>query len=159
MLRLRPKPGTPPLGVHLCAGLTLTHYKNFAACPTLPHVRDLHRQRWPLQTEHGIHILLSEHADGQITLGDSHAYGRSGPVYQEEAIDEAILAAMDAFLPREGYEIVQRWQGTYLTHSDLPFWQEEIEAGVWALSLFGTGMTLSFGVTARLTQRIVEHLE
>jgi D-hydroxyproline dehydrogenase subunit beta len=156
MLRLKPRTGTPPLNIHLCAGLTLGHYRNFRTCPSLPALLQQHEVRWPSQVRHGIHVLVSEQPDGSITVGDSHDYGRSGPAYLEEEIDELILEAMDEFLPRELYRVTQRWQGAYLTHPDLPYWQQELDTGVWALSLFGTGMTLSFGVTERLAQEIIK---
>lgn len=155
MLRLTPKPGSPSLGIHLCAGLTQTHYKNFKNCPSLPAVNELHREKWPEQVRQGIHVLVAEHGDGTITLGDSHSYGRQHPVYGEDSIDELILSAMDEFLPRDNYAIRQRWIGTYPTHPTLPYWKEQIEDRVWALNLFGTGMTLSFGVTELLANEII----
>lgn len=155
MLRLTPKPKRQEIGIHLCAGLTLDHYKNFRDCPSLPSVRKLHAQKWPDQVAHGIHILVAEHGDGSLTVGDSHTYGRAHPVYGEQAVDELILTAMDEFLPRENYTVHQRWIGTYPTHPTLPFWQSQVDDGVWALNLFGTGMTLSFGVTERLKSEIL----
>jgi FAD dependent oxidoreductase TIGR03364 len=155
MLRLEPKPGTPSLGIHLCAGLTLDHYKNFRDCPSLPAVRARHAEKWAAQVAHGIHVLVAEHADGTLTVGDSHTYGRAHPVYAAEAVDELILTAMNEFLPRDRYTIRQRWIGTYPTHPTLPYWQAQVEDGVWALNLFGTGMTLSFGVTERLKSEIL----
>ncbi len=154
MLRLRPKPDQPRLGVHLCAGLTLGHYANFAGCPSLPLVQARHAEQWPRQTVDHIHVLVSEHADGTITVGDSHAYGLAGPVYREEATDDAILEALDEFLPVDGYEVAQRWWGAYPVHAELPYWMEEIGAGIWGVNLFGTGMTLSFGVTELLARKM-----
>jgi FAD dependent oxidoreductase TIGR03364 len=154
MLRLRPKPDQPRLGIHLCAGLTLGHYANFAACPSLPDLRARHAERWPRQIEDHIHVLVSEHADGTITVGDSHAYGLAGPIYREEATDDAILEALDEFLPLDGYEVAQRWWGAYPVHSQIPYWMERIGAGIWGINLFGTGMTLSFGVTELLARKM-----
>lgn len=154
MLRLRPLEGQH-LGIHLCSGLTLGHYANFRTCPSLLELRALHKELWPVQVERGIHILVSEHPDGSITVGDSHRYGPEEPVYREESIDEAILTAFDEFLPRNKYEVSQRWLGCYNTHPTAPYWEAEVEPGVWALNLFGTGMTLSFGVTGRLASKLI----
>lgn len=155
MMRLRPKDaGTPRLGVHLCAGLTLGHYRNFQLCPSLPSVLDMHRRKWPLQVSKGIHVLVSEHSDGTLTVGDSHEYGRTAPPYRDAATDDAILAALDEFLPTDRYEVTQRWEGAYNTHSTMPYWRRKLRTNVWGLNLFGTGMTLSFGVTERMTQEL-----
>jgi D-hydroxyproline dehydrogenase subunit beta len=155
MMRLRPKEGIERIGIHLCSGLTLSHYGNFRVCPSLSALKDFHKFKWPNQVEHGIHILIAEHSDGTITLGDSHVYGRKGPVYQEDSIDHEILDACHDFFPLDNYEVTQRWMGSYNTHPTLPFWKEEVANNVWALNLFGTGMTLSFGVTEQLAQEIV----
>jgi FAD dependent oxidoreductase TIGR03364 len=156
MLRLRPvDESVKPLGIHLCAGLTLGHYANFRDCPSLQHVQDLHRTKWQRQIELGIHVLVAEHSDGTITVGDSHHYGRSLTPYRDDETDEAILEAMDEFLSRENYQVIQRWEGTYNTHPNMPYWWKSIGKSVWALNLFGTGMTLSFGLTERLAQEII----
>lgn len=158
MLRLKPREGTPRLGVHLCAGLTLGHYANFRDCPSLPQLLETHRQQWPVQVANGIHILVSEHDDGILTVGDSHAYGRPGPAYEDEEVYDAILSALDQFLPVKNYQVHQRWMGTYLTHKQLPYWQGQLDENVWGLALFGTGMTLSFGITELLSRDILNQL-
>jgi len=156
MLRLQPwSKDIQPLGVHLCAGLTLSHYANFRNCPSLPALKERHRRKWPRQVEKGIHVLVAEHADRTLTVGDSHSYGRSLPAYRDDSTDEAILDAMDEFLPRSRYQIVQRWDGTYNTHTTEPYWWESLGDSIWGLNLFGTGMTLSFGLTERLSQQLI----
>ncbi|MEQ1823610.1 MAG: TIGR03364 family FAD-dependent oxidoreductase [Fimbriimonadaceae bacterium] len=156
MLRLTAVSGdAQPLGIHLCAGLTLGHYANFRQCPSLPALREFHLQKWPEQMKQGIHVLVAEHADGTITVGDSHAYGRGGAPYRDDSIDEAILDAMDEFLPRNRYQVTKRWTGTYNTHATLPYWWQSLGDSIWGLNLFGTGMTLSFGLTERLSQQLI----
>ena len=157
MMRLKAKTSdVKPIGTHLCAGLTLSHYANFKNCPSLPALKEMHKIKWPKQVEHGIHVLVAEHADGTLTVGDSHAYGRGQTPYRNDDVDEAILVALDQFLPRDQYEVVQRWTGTYNTHSTKPYWFEKLADSVWGLNLFGTGMTLSFGLTERISQHLLE---
>jgi FAD dependent oxidoreductase TIGR03364 len=156
MMRLKPvSSDVPALEIHLCAGLTLAHYANFRNCSSLLKLKEFHRSKWPIQVERGIHVLVAEHSDGTITVGDSHEYGRGLSAYRDESTDEAILNAMDEFLPRDRYEVVQRWEGTYNTHSTLPYWWQSLQDSVWALNLFGTGMTLSFGLTERLSKELI----
>ena len=158
MMRMRPISNEiDPIGIHLCAGLTLGHYANFRRCESLPKLLLLHEMKWPKQVECGIHVLVAEHPDGTITVGDSHQYGRGLIPYRDDETDEAILEAMDEFLPRSNYEVIQRWEGTYNTHNTLPYWWKQVRSSVWALNLFGTGMTLSFGFTERLAQEIISH--
>jgi FAD dependent oxidoreductase TIGR03364 len=155
MLRLKPvAKGAKRIGIHLCAGLTLGHYANFQNCPSLPALQELHSKKWQKQVEHGVHVLVAENPDGTLTVGDSHHYGRDLAPYRDEQADEAILQAMDEFLPLANYQVVQRWEGTYNTHAELPYWWKSVGDGIWALNLFGTGMTLSFGITEQLTKEL-----
>jgi D-hydroxyproline dehydrogenase subunit beta len=147
MMRFRPL--TPSrIGIHLAFGLTLSHYANFANCPSLAFVRDHHAQWWPRQKEFGIHILISEHADGTITVGDSHEYGDTVTPYRRAEIDDAILEATNTYFRLENYALQERWEGVYPTHPTRPFYLEHAP-GLTVVNLFGTGMTLSFGVAER----------
>lgn len=148
MLRARPKESGYRIGAHLCAGLTLLHYPTFADCPSLPKLKDRLLRDWPNQARHHIHLLVSQHQDGTLTIGDSHEYGFSFSPFSDEAIDGYILDYLDTFLPSSGYEITQRWQGFYPKHASQPYLIEEPEPGVTVINvLSGIGMTLSFGLT------------
>lgn len=141
---------TEPVGAHLCAGLTLGHYANFRDCPTLPALKERLARQYPEQVAHGIHVLVAQHGDGSITVGDSHTYADTPSPFQSAEVERLILAALDDFLPIEGLQIRERWDGSYLTHSDLPYLDTSPLPGVQAVACFGTGMTLSFGVAERV---------
>ncbi len=144
---LRAKRHGPELGIHLCAGLTLIHYGNFRACASLASVEARFRNELPEYIEKGIHLLVSEHADDTVTLGDSHDYGRTFRPYGEERVDDLILAYLDRFLPVADLEIIERWQGVYCKHPDKPYVFEEAMPGVWIFNgVGGAGMTMSFGI-------------
>lgn len=148
MLRARPKEPDYRIGTHLCAGLTLPHYPTFANCPSLPLVKERLQRAWPHQTRHHIHLLVSQHQDGTLTIGDSHEYGLSFSPFSDEIVDRYILDYLETFLPSAGYEVVQRWQGFYPKHPTQPYLIEEPEPGVTVINvLSGIGMTLSFGLT------------
>ncbi len=150
MMRLAPNDSSRDLKTHLCAGLTLTHYANFAHCPSLPSLKDRLQRDWPEQVERGIHLLVSQQADGSITVGDSHEYGETFAPYRDERTDDLILQYLDTFLPVEHFRVAERWDGFYNTHSDLPWLIDNPLPGVTLVNLFGTGMTLSFGVAERV---------
>jgi FAD dependent oxidoreductase TIGR03364 len=155
MLRLFPKvPHGPQMGTHLCAGLTLGHYANFRDCPSLSQLKQFHAVKWPKQVEFGIHVLVSQHADGSLTVGDSHSYGDDTSPYGRAEVDSAILTALDEFLDVSDFEIGERWIGTYSTSPGKFYAWMPVDQGVHALSLFGTGMTLSFGVAERVANQL-----
>ena len=147
MMRLTPRGDeVPRMGTHLCAGLTLGHYANFKDCPSLADLKAFHANKWQKQVADGIHVLVSQHADGSLTVGDSHEYGDVTSAYRSEAVDNAILEALGEFLDWSDFEVAERWDGFYNTSPGRFFSWLPASDGVWSLNLFGTGMTLSFGV-------------
>ncbi|MBL8067389.1 MAG: TIGR03364 family FAD-dependent oxidoreductase [Armatimonadetes bacterium] len=157
MMRFAPKSRNwPTMGAHLCAGLTLGHYANFADCPSIGALRAFHQERWPLQVEHGIHVLVSQHADGSLTVGDSHDYGESASPYLSAKVESAILEALDQFLDWSEFSVAERWFGHYNTSPGRFYSWRQVDHGVWSLNLFGTGMTLSFGVAELVVSSLAQ---
>lgn len=147
MMRARPTRAGYEIGPHLCAGLTLGHYANFRICEKLPRLLDRLSRDWPDQTRWGIHLLVSQHADGMLTIGDSHEYGDSPSPFLREDIERSILAYLDTFLDVGELEIVERWHGVYAKHPSKGTLRAEPIPGVTLVTgVGGAGMTLSFGV-------------
>lgn len=147
MMRTAPQPGGWQLGPSLCAGLTLTHYDAFKSCPSLSALRERFQRELPFCVEHGIHVLLSQTALGELTIGDSHHYGLALEPFDREDINCAILDYLRRFAAAPSFEIAERWHGIY---AKLPGKTEFIaspEPGVTIVNaLSGAGMTLSFGL-------------
>ncbi|MFX8039947.1 hypothetical protein ABTK61_19550, partial [Acinetobacter baumannii] len=56
------------------------------------------------------------------------------------------------FLDWSDFVVGQRWFGHYNTSPGRFFSWVPVMPGVWSLNLFGTGMSLSFGVAERVAQ-------
>src|SRR5262245_58196813 len=80
------------LGTHLAAGPTLRHYASFAKCPTLPALARRLDAELPEYGRYGIHVLVSQNAHGELTIGDSHEYGDAIGPFDNPLIDDLILA-------------------------------------------------------------------
>jgi FAD dependent oxidoreductase TIGR03364 len=157
MLRTGPQPLEWSLGPALCAGLTLTHYESFRACRSLPALRERLAAELPFHVAHGIHVLVSETAGHELTLGDSHSYGLTVDPFDREDINAAILSYLDTFLSAPSRVIGERWHGVYPKMTDgsseLVFSPAH---GVTVVNgLGGAGMTMSFG----LAEEILESLQ
>jgi D-hydroxyproline dehydrogenase subunit beta len=72
MMRTAPQPDGWQLGPSLAAGLTLRFYPAFQVCGTLPALSRRIAGETPEYDRWGIHALVSQTADGALTLGDSH---------------------------------------------------------------------------------------
>jgi len=151
MLRSVPQPGGWQLGPSLCAGLTLLHYGAFRHCASLAILRARFEREMPFYREHGIHVLLSQTALGELTIGDSHAYGQTHDPFESEAINQAILDYLASFAQAPTFAIAERWHGIYPI---VPGQTELIlqpEPGVTIVNgLGGAGMTLAFGLAEEI---------
>lgn len=147
MMRTAPQPGGWQLGPSLAAALTLRFYPAFQVCTTLQALARRIAEETPEYDRWGIHALVSQTADGALTLGDSHEYGLSVDIFNKEEIDELILRYTRQFLRAPDLTVAERWYGVYAKHPEKPLVVMQPDDGVRVVaSPGGSGMTLSFGV-------------
>ena len=153
MMRTAPQPDGWQLGPALAAGLTLRFYKSFQICSSLAPLKKRIAVEKPEYEKYLIHVLVSQTADGAITLGDSHEYGPCVDIFNKTEIDDLILREAETFLRLPDFEIAQRWQGVYSLHPDKPYFEAGPARGVRIVTApGGSGMTLSFGIAERTIQ-------
>jgi D-hydroxyproline dehydrogenase subunit beta len=150
MMRTAPQPSGWPLGPALAAGLTLRFYKAFQMCSTLQRLKARVARDKPEYEKYLIHVLVSQTADGAITLGDSHEYGECVDIFDKPEIDELILREAQTFLRLPNFRVAERWHGVYSTHAEKPVFEAEPAERVHIVTApGGSGMTLSFGLAER----------
>lgn len=155
MMRTAPQPGEWQLGPSLAAGLTLRFYPAFQVCSALPALVRRIAGETPEFDRWGIHALVSQTADGALTLGDSHEYGESIDAFNKQVIDDLILEYTRGFLQAPEMTIVERWHGVYTKHPEKPLVIMTPAENVRIVaSPGGSGMTLSFGVAERSMQEM-----
>lgn len=144
---MRTAPVGWPLGTILAAGLTLAHYDSFRDCPGTAALKAGLAERWPGQVRHGIHVLVSQHDERHLVLGDSHEYDEAITPFDKPAVDDLVLDYLRSFMDVEPLTILERWHGIYVKHPVQPYCVAVPEPGVSALAgLGGHGMTLSFAL-------------
>jgi D-hydroxyproline dehydrogenase subunit beta len=150
MMRTGRQPGDWQLGPSLASGLTLRFYKAFSICKTLGALRARIAAEKPEYDQWAIHLLVSQTADGAITLGDSHEYGMDVDIFNKSRLDDLILREAAVFLRMPSWAIEERWYGVYSLHPERPFFEVEPSPGVRIVTApGGSGMTLSFGLGER----------
>jgi FAD dependent oxidoreductase TIGR03364 len=155
MLRTLPQPNGWQLGPALAAGLTLRFYSAFGVCETLPALQTRIASETPEYDRWVIHGLVSQTADGELTLGDSHEYGKAVDIFDKVEIDELMLRYLRTFLQAPTWEITQRWHGVYARHAQKPFVRIAPSEGVRIVTAVGgSGMTLSFGLAEQTTREM-----
>jgi FAD dependent oxidoreductase TIGR03364 len=149
MLRTEAQPVGWRLGPALAAGLTLRFYPSFGVCSTLPALKRRILEETPEYDKWGIHGLVSQTVNGELTLGDSHEYGLNVDIFNREEVDNLMLGYIQGFLKAPTMRIAQRWFGVYAKHPEHPYLSITPAPGVRIVtSPGGSGMTLSFGLAA-----------
>lgn len=151
MMRTAPQPNNWRLGASPCAGLTLTHYDCFSDCPSLHALKSRFRDQMPFLLEHGIHVLVSQTAFGEITIGDSHEYGQTFEPFDRENINCAILEHLKTFALIPDTAVAERWNGVYAKLPGRTEFVRQMAPGVLIVTgLGGAGMTMSFGLAEEI---------
>jgi FAD dependent oxidoreductase TIGR03364 len=156
---MRSKPLASRIGPLLAAGLTLRRSRAFAGCPSLPDLEARLAREHPDHVRDGIHVLVSQHADGALTIGDSHAYDAAIAPFDSSAIDARILRYLRSFFRMRGVSIESRWHGIYVQHPQDAWCVLDPAPDVTVVTgLGGAGMTLSFGVAEQVCRERLESI-
>jgi glycine/D-amino acid oxidase-like deaminating enzyme len=147
MMRTAPQPSGWALGPCLCAGLTLAHYDCFKSLASLAPLKERFRREMPFYVENGIHLLLSQTAHGELTIGDSHHYGLTHEPFDREDIDSSMLEYLRRFARFPIQKIREHWHGIYPKLPGKTDLVAQPAEGVRVVTgLGGAGMTLAFGL-------------
>lgn len=132
----------------ICGGLSLIHYKSFAAARSLPQLRKKFEEELPDYIQWGIHVMVSQNHSGQLTLGDSHEYGADFEPFNKAFINEWILSYLEKFFRLKNRSLVETWDGVYakLTDGRTEMVLQPTDGVTVINALGGNGMTLSFGL-------------
>jgi FAD dependent oxidoreductase TIGR03364 len=147
MMRLAAQPHGWRIGPSLCGGLSLIHYKSFEKATSLPQLRQLFQNLMPDYIKWGIHVMISQNGEGELTIGDSHEYGPVHDPFDKQFINQLILDYLKTFARFKDWNVAQTWSGIYPKKTDgKTDFVCEPEPGVTIVNgLGGAGMTLSFG--------------
>jgi FAD dependent oxidoreductase TIGR03364 len=156
MMRTAPQTNGWELGPALAAGLTLRFYPAFEICTaTLPKYKERVARELADYDHFAIHTLVSQTADGALTLGDSHEYGLAVDIFNKTEIDELVMKNVREFLVAPDLSIAQRWYGVYAKHSDKAWVAIDAAPGVRIVTAVGgSGMTLSFGLAEQMIREM-----
>ncbi len=156
MMRTAPQKNGWELGPALAAGLTLRFYPAFEICTaTLPKYKERVARELADYDRFAIHTLVSQTADGALTLGDSHEYGLAVDIFNKTEIDELVMKNVREFLIAPDLAIAQRWYGVYAKHPDKPWVALDPAPGVRIVTAVGgSGMSLSFGLAEQMIREL-----
>ncbi|SHN43285.1 TIGR03364 family FAD-dependent oxidoreductase [Cryptosporangium aurantiacum] len=127
-------------------GSSMLRYPALAGTDGARALRERWRAERPDLLDAVVNHMLTQLPDGDLVVGDTHAYARTPEPWSSEQLDELLLAETRALLGRSDLTVVRRWQGTYAS-ADGEFLRAPVGSGVTAVSVTsGIGMTTAFGL-------------
>ncbi|WP_153798903.1 TIGR03364 family FAD-dependent oxidoreductase [Foetidibacter luteolus] len=155
MMRITAQPNGWRIGPSLCGGLSLIHYKGFEAAVSLPQLKDHFKKTLPDYIKWGIHVMVSQNAEGELTIGDSHEYAQVFDPFDKQFINQLIVDYLKKFAVFKDWTIAQSWHGIYPKKTDgQTDFVHSPEQGVTIVNgLGGAGMTLSFGLAEEVVEK------
>ena len=145
------------IATSVCGGLSLLHYNSFKQAPSLSVLRLKIASEMPAYIQHGIHVMVSQHEAGELTVGDSHEYGFTFEPFDQQYINQLILQYLNRFMNAESWQLTATWNGVYPKMTDGSSWyfSEPINDVYILNGLGGAGMTLSFGVAEKMIEEVI----
>ena len=147
MMRFAAQPDGWSIGPSLCGGLSLIHYKSFEAASSLSLLRNHYDETMPDYIKWGIHVMISQNGESELTIGDSHEYGLVHDPFDKQFINQLIIDYLKQFAQFKNWNLLQSWNGIYPKKTDgkTDFLYQPEEGVTIVNGLGGAGMTLSFG--------------
>jgi D-hydroxyproline dehydrogenase subunit beta len=147
MMRTVPQPHGWALGPSLAFGLTFKHYPTFQVCRSLEALKERIARENPEFEKWGIHVMVSQNANGELTIGDSHEYGVAVDIFDKPEVNRLILDYARQYLTVPALDIAETWHGVYAKHSEHAYVRFRPVEGVQLVTVTsGIGMTMSFGI-------------
>lgn len=144
------------IGTSVCGGLSLLHYKSFAASKSLDLLKAKIESELPEYIKWGIHVMVSQNDKGELTVGDSHEYALDFEPFDNQHINDLILSYLKKLMHIDNWTLQQSWNGVYpkMTNGETDLFLK-VEPGVYIINgIGGNGMTLSFGFAEEAVARI-----
>jgi FAD dependent oxidoreductase TIGR03364 len=145
MLAVAGPPG-PRFAPAVMTGSSMLRYPGFRDCPALDDVRTRVLMGSPEILELGVNLMFTQRPNGDLVIGDTHAYGRTIEPFREEAVDDLVLREVRRLLGVERLVVKERWHGQYAS-APREFLVETPVPGVRVVTATtGIGMTTAFGL-------------
>ncbi|MFP5021691.1 TIGR03364 family FAD-dependent oxidoreductase [Pseudonocardia phyllosphaerae] len=153
MLQVRPD---RPLSVGpaVLTGTSMLRYSAMAGTTAAAALRDKLTRERPELPGAVVNHMFTQLPDGDLVVGDTHAYDRTPEPWSSESLDDLLLAETRALLGT-GFTVVRRWQGVY---ADAPgeFLIRPAAPATTAVSVTsGIGMTTAFGLAPAVLDRLL----
>ncbi|MFC4121722.1 TIGR03364 family FAD-dependent oxidoreductase [Nonomuraea zeae] len=132
------------------SGFSLLRYGGFESCPARSALRARLEREHPALTRIGLNLMFTQRPDGDLTIGDTHAYAVTPEPFDADELDRSVLAETARLLGAGRLTVRERWRGVYASAPD-PFLVADPMPGVRVVSVTsGIGMTTALGLAPEI---------
>lgn len=143
MLRLA-SPGYR-LPAAIMSDLSLVRYLGYAALPESAPLRSRLEAEQPHHLAHGIHLIVTQSADGSLVVGDSHHYAATPDPFADAQVDALILDEFRAVFG-DVPPVIERWTGTYASADRHSHVSQPLPGVHLVVVTSGTGASTAFAL-------------
>ncbi len=129
----------------IMSDLSLVRYLGYAALPAAAALRQRLAVDQPHHLANGIHLIVTQSADGSLVVGDSHHYAATPNPFADAAVDDLIL---DEFRAVFGHvpPVIERWTGTYASADHHSHVSQPLPGVHLVVVTSGTGASTAFAL-------------
>ncbi|WP_243062847.1 TIGR03364 family FAD-dependent oxidoreductase [Humibacter sp. RRB41] len=137
-------------------GTSLLRYEAFSSTAAAARLRAELMQAAPELVENTVNLMFTQRPDGRLVIGDTHHYATTLTPFEEEDLDELLLAHFRRLFGVGELRVRRRWRGVYASAPTGPFLMASPEQGVAVASVTsGVGMTTAFGLARAVLDELV----
>ena len=142
-----------PAGVRVDAavltGLSMLRYPGLATNGSATAVREDYARRSPELLAAVMNLMFTQRDDGDLIIGDTHAYALTHDPFDAEPTAELVLRELARLLDVPGLTVRERWRGTYASSARTDFLIARPDERIRVVAVTtGIGMTTSHGLAA-----------
>ena len=136
---------------------SLPRYLGYAELSAAQPVKERIARDRPDLVAHGIHLIVTQDADGSLVVGDSHHYGDPPDPFVSEAVDDLIIDLARETIDLPEIKVVQRWTGVYASAENaLAVIDRPSDRMRLALVTSGTGMSTAFAIGEEVVDELFD---
>jgi FAD dependent oxidoreductase TIGR03364 len=127
--------------------LGLVRYLGYAELREAEALRRVLQAEQPAHLRHGIHLIVTQNADGSLVVGDSHHYADTPDPFAAAEVEALILEELETALGAAAPPVIERWTGTYSSAPNAAMFCEAPSANTRLVMVTsGTGASTAFAI-------------
>ena len=137
--------------------LSLVRYLGYADLPEAAALRGVLQEEQPEHLRHGVHLIVTQGADGSLVVGDSHHYADTPDPFASDDVEALILKEFEAALGVAPPPVTERWTGTYSSAPDRAMFVETPAPDIRLVMVTsGSGASTAFAIAEEVIRGLYQ---